>query len=207
MKRLFTLILAAALMLCLFAGCKGDDNVSPSPDPDPTPTETSPPTDPPTPTAEPDITTAPPPEPTPPPVTWEPIDFPELTGFEKMVNEQQDQVSYGHEEGYMTVVMTYVLATPTQIEQARTGRGPELEEILTQVFALGSSILSEKVIDLPGLSRKGLEMELDVVEGIYGLGLVIPSEGQVITLLGVALEENEQDLKDAYGELVRQLTV
>ena len=187
------LFLSVVLMLGLLTACKTSDDVV-SPDPDVTPIEDTEPSDTPN-----DEISDPTPEPF---VPSEAIEFPELEGFEKTPAEFGG-VGYASETVTMTV--SIVPATPEQMAEVESGWDTELEGLLSDYY-FGGEVLSSKLIDMPGLDRQGLELEILFPEDAYSfIGLIIPSDEQVIALLGLSGHDHEQELLDGYNEFVENL--
>ena len=209
--RRVVLCITALLLFSLTAGCQKDlKSTAPSSTEMATPNPTSvlesiiPPT--PTPSATPPEQIIPPtPERTTNPnLNIELIDFPDLDGFEKLVSDMEAMVVYRN--GLVSMVTQYIEATQDQLDELVQGGGPVLEPIIDLLVGQ-RTVLSSKLIDLPGLDRKGLELELQVGDGNEYIGLIIPSEGQILALFGMATPLDKQLLLDGYSQLVQGLTI
>jgi len=142
------------------------------------------------------------PERTRPPLNWGYVDFPDLAGFEKAVVDEFAMVIYSN--GQESVIMQYMTATQEQLDELAQGGGPSLAPLIDNLVR-ESTISSSKLIDLPGLEREGLEFELTLDDEYEYIGLIIPSEGQVLALFGVSQTANRQVLMDAYHQLIQSL--
>ena len=144
---------------------------------------------------------------TPPPATMDSIVFPDLAGFEKTVDYDISNVSYTHDSGTVVIVLDCFTATAAQLAEASGGWGPELEAMLLGSVFLGGTVTSSRVVNLPGLGRNGLELDLDVSGELITRGMVIPLEDRLISVLGVAAASmdasSEQMLLDVL-ELLKQ---
>ena len=217
-KNKWMILWLAILLLCgLVTSCKGNNDISPPVD---TPTSNVPrPTlnpsdgvsnDPSVPditnsnATEENVATTTQPERTLPPLDWSHINFPDLDGFEKTVVMEAAMVLYSN--GPVSVLLQYQAATQEQLDDLEKGEGPALDQLMESLLH-NSSIVSSKMIDLPGLNCQGLEMELSLVEEFYYKGLVIPSSGQVLVLVASAPSADAQALQSAYSQLIQLLTV
>lgn len=135
---------------------------------------------------------------------WELIDFPDLDGFEKLVVEEAAMVVYSN--GMVSMAIQYLEATQEQLDELAQGGGTSLEPIFAQLVGEGTASAG-KLIDLPGLDRKGLELNVTVDDDNEYIGLIVPSNGQVLTLFGMSLPADKQVLMDGYDQLVKKLTV
>jgi len=208
-NRKIALFLAALLILGLLAACQKEAEPSPSPTAEPTPAPSPVPTPTPSPSPVPDTPTPAPDTPTP-AITPEPIVYPDLDGLDKTVDESVPMVMYSNGAGTVVILLQYfTAATSGQLDEVASGWGPELQSLLGAVFI--GQVSSSRTVDLPGLGRKGLEVDITFEEGYLGRGLVIPSGSQIISVLGIAHTEQDADagqaLQDAMDRLTEALTV
>jgi hypothetical protein len=136
---------------------------------------------------------------------WELIDFPDLEGFEKLVVEEEAMVVYSKD--MVSMIVQYLEATQEQLDQIAQGGGDSLQQLFGQLSS-AETISAGQMIDLPGLDRQGLELqfaESDGSEYDY-VGLLVPSNGQVLALFGMSMADDEQVLLDGYDQLIQKLT-
>lgn len=213
-KRRAITCLAAILLLSLLVGCR-DQSTAGTPSPTestatieslepsesaeiPAYTESPEPTDTPEPGTSPEINKTHNPN-----LDWEVISFPDLDGFEKVVVEEEAVVVYNN--GMVSLVMQYLEATEEQLNELSQGGGPAIEEVFNQLVSAGAATAGE-LIDLPGLNREGLELEVNVEDDNEYIGLLVPSNGQMLALFGMAASTDKQVLLDGYDQLVEKLT-
>ena len=197
--RWIALCAAAALILGLCAACDGN--------PEPSPTITAPSETTPSSQTTPPAETTPPAKTTPPSVTMKPVTFPDIDGFVKTVVEDVRQARYESDAG--SIVLDFFPATAAQLAEASGGWGSELEALLIGGLTWPGTFKSDSVVDLPGLGRKGLEVELDLAEGFYVRGLIFPLDDSLYAAYAVCSDDEaaKQTVLDALDQLKQNLTV
>jgi len=109
---------------------------------------------------------------------------------------------------WVTMTVSVLAATPAELAEIDSGWGPELQARM----GFAGSVTSSQTVDLPGLRRKGLQVELSLGADFYSRGLVIPSNGQIIALYCLAQvahggDAAKQELLNAYDQFVQNVTL
>ena len=227
-KKWVAICLTTLLLFGLLIGCAGDqnsesplptsqtmDNLTTPPEPARTPSDSDTPPEPartptdsdtsPEPARTPtDSNTSPEPARTPSGVNQGLIEYPDVYGFTKI--DVTEDITVYYIDGPVTMTMQYLPATQEQLDQLAQGGGASLELLFGQMFIEGTAS-SKGLIDLPGLNRKALELDIREpgADGFEYIGLIIPSQGQVLTILGRAQTSNLQVLQNGFDQLIQKL--
>ena len=206
-KLRLAVFLAAVLVLCLLAACeKPPDETTEPPNTDGNVTQ-PPITEEQTNTTDAPPSAAPPTDPgdttaQPPRVTYQPLTYPDLDGMEKNVDENAGLASYNN--GNVTLQVQLMRASEAQLDEARSKWGDELKKLSP---VLGE-VIGDELVDVSGLNRKGLKLDVDFdVEGYTYLALIIPLDTQIVAVTGFASEEFGADLQNYFDELLQNLSL
>ncbi len=202
-KNIFALSLALVLAFGLLAGCSENNGQSSA---TPPAEMTSPAND----GTSPDGSTIQPsdipasPSPTP---SKAPFVFPDVQGYTKQVTG--DSVVYGNDTDTAVINILTCAASEEDLSSLETGLTDTMRQELSGLVG-GAALSDPQVIDMPKLSCKALQAEVDNSSSgdgenaIYSRLLAIPAKGKATYMLvyAVVFASNKDDLMVAYDKVV-----
>ena len=203
--------LALVMLICGLSACqKGNSQPSDAPTVSPTVSPTDTPTATPaeTPTVSPTATPAETPTETPP----ETILWPVLDGFHRTdgADEPMTAIYEADDDPYMGFQVMSSSANAEQLDAFRLGWSAETEDFLAE--KLPGSIASHDTVNLPGLNRQGLHLELDLgvqddPDPLIMQVLFFTSNDQLIQVSALSKLSGKDILQAAWQQFIAQIQV